>query len=69
VLLFLLVGRAPAILALTLAVLVYLAFIEVRKLPASRTAKLWWVLLVLLVHFPAYLALRFWADRKREATT
>ncbi len=66
---FLLVGEAPAVLALTLLVLVYLAYIEVRKLPVSRRAKLWWVLLVLLVHFPAYLALRFWAERKREATT
>ena len=62
----LLVGQAPAILALTLLVLVYLAFIEVRKLPVRRTVKLWWVLLVFLVHFPAYLALRFWAERKRE---
>jgi hypothetical protein len=68
VLLFLLVGRAPAVLALTLLVLVYLAFIEVRKLPVRRTVKLWWVLLVLLLHFPAYLALRFWAERKGEAT-
>ena len=46
-LLFLVVGRAPAVLALTLLVLVYLAFIEVRKLEVSRTVKLWWVLLVL----------------------
>ena len=68
-LLLLLVGQASAILALTLLVLVYLAFIEVRTLPVRRTVKLWWVLLVFLVHFPGYLALRFWAERKREATT
>jgi hypothetical protein len=61
---FLLFGRVPIVLLVTLAVALYLTWIELRALPLSRMQKLWWYLLVLLTHFIGYLALRLYAARR-----
>lgn len=61
---FLLYGRVPYVLLATLAVALYLTWIELRALPLSRMQKLWWYLLVFLTHFVGYLALRLYAARR-----
>lgn len=62
--LFLLFGRVPIVLLATLAIALYLTWIELRALPLSRMQKLWWYSLVLLTHFVGYLALRLYAARR-----
>ena len=66
-LLFLLVDSVPDILWLSLAGLVYLAWIEVRKEPELLPqVKLWWCLLVVLTNIPGYVALRIWVAVRRR---
>jgi hypothetical protein len=69
--LFVLTGRAPALLILLLALLVYLSWLDLRTEPVDGKVKLWWYLLVALLNVPAYLALRIWLAvirrRRREA--
>ena len=67
-LLFLLIGRAPLVLLLTLLIALYLTVIELRPLPLSRMAKLWWFLLVVLTHFAGYLALRAYVAHRRATS-
>jgi dolichyl-phosphate-mannose--protein O-mannosyl transferase len=70
-LLFLLFDSVPDILWLSLAGLVYLAWIEVRREPELLVqVKLWWCLLVFLLNVPGYVALRIWvlARRRRRAS-
>lgn len=55
--LFMLFGSAPVVLVITLLALVYLAFLELRKRPLSRQARLAWLLFVFLTHALGYLAL------------
>ena len=66
--LFFLIDTVPDILWLSLFALVWLAWIEVRREPdLMLQAKVWWCLLVFLVNFPAYIALRIWVwDRRRR---
>lgn len=47
-----------AIMWLALLVAVGLAYWEVRENQFGKKAKMWWVLLVLLIHVPGYLVLR-----------
>jgi hypothetical protein len=64
---FLLLDTVPDILWLSLAGLVYLAWIEVRKEPdLLPQVKLWWCLLVFLVNIPGYVALRIWVAVRRR---
>ena len=68
--LFLITGRTPAFLVVLLGLLVYLSWIDLRHEPAEDKVKLWWLLLVVLLNVPAYLALRVWlvrVRRRREA--
>jgi hypothetical protein len=66
-LLFLLFDAVPDILWLSLAGLVYLAWIEVRREPELvPQVKLWWCLLVLLTNVPGYVALRIWVAVRRR---
>ena len=68
--LFLITGRAPAFLVVLLGLLVYVSWIDLRHEPAEDKVKLWWLLLVVLLNVPAYLALRVWlvrVRRRREA--
>jgi hypothetical protein len=67
--LFLLIGSVPVILALCLVGLVYLTWVELRHEDLEPLVKLWWYLLVLLTHVPGYVALRIWlvVRRRRDA--
>jgi hypothetical protein len=69
--LFVLTQRAPLPILLLLAIMVYLAVIEVRnREDMSFQAKVWWVMLVFLANFPGLIALRiytFWLNRRRSA--
>lgn len=67
-LLFVLVQRAPLFLCLLLAIMVYLAVIEVRASDMALQAKLWWVLLVFLTNFPGLIALRLYTLVRRRRT-
>jgi hypothetical protein len=58
VIVFVFLHRVPAILALALAGMVYLTWIEVREEPFDRMVKLWWCLLVALFNLPGYLVMR-----------
>ena len=67
-LLFFLPGPPPAILALTLALALYLAVVELRELRPHYLWWSWWLLLVFMTHFVGYLALRgYGAYRRRTA--
>jgi hypothetical protein len=64
--LFLLIGSVPVILALCLVGLVYLTWVELRHEDLEPLVKLWWGLLVLLTHVLGYLALRIWIAVRRR---
>ena len=52
---------------LSLVAVLGLAIWEIREQKFSRKATMWWLLLVALLHFPAYIALRILvAYRRRE---
>ena len=68
VLFFLLLGMYPYVLLLTWALSIYLTWIEVREQQMDRLHKIWWLQLTFLLHFPGYLALRFWVFYRRRAT-
>ncbi len=66
--LFFLPGPPLWILALTLAIALYLTAIELRELRPHYLWWFWWLLLVFLTHFLGYLALRgYVAYRRRHA--
>jgi hypothetical protein len=58
VIVFVILHRVPPILALALAGMVYLTWVEVRGETFDRTVKLWWCLLVALFNLPGYLVMR-----------
>ncbi len=68
---FVLLGNMPLLLALILAAMVYLTWIEVREEPISGMAKAWWCSLVLLLNLLGYIVLRvtfaIWRARGRPA--
>jgi TctA family transporter len=67
VLVFYLFDRAPPLLILLLAIMVYLAFIEVRNEPdMAWQVKLWWILLVFLTNFLGLIALRIYVTVRRR---
>lgn len=67
-LIFWLLGFYPIVLLLTWAIALYLTFIETREQRLEGRQTLWWLLLVVLIHFPGYLALRAWAIFRRHRT-
>lgn len=72
VLLFVLVQKAPLFLVALLAIMVYLAVIEVRNEPEMTfQVKVWWVMLVFLTNFPGLIALRIYlmVVRRRRAAS
>jgi hypothetical protein len=69
VLLFLLLGFYPVVLRLTWALALYLTWIETREQRMDGRHKLWWIQLTFLIHFPGYLALRFWIFFRRHRAT
>jgi len=68
---FVLLGSVPPLLALALAGMIYLTWIEVRNEQISPVAKLWWCLLVFLFNLIGYIAMRvalaIWRARGRPA--
>jgi hypothetical protein len=70
VLIILLLGFAPWVIVLTLAIALYLTVIELLELRPNYGWWIWWLLLVFLTHFVGYLILRgyaFYEHRQREA--
>jgi hypothetical protein len=71
VIFFVLFQQAPIPLLILLAIMVYLAVIEVRnREDMSFQAKVWWVMLVFLTNFPGLIALRvytFFLNRRHAA--
>ena len=64
---FFLFDTVPDILWLSLAGLVYLAWIEVRHEPdVLPQVKLWWCLLVFFLNVPGYVALRILVALRRR---
>lgn len=68
-LVILLLGFAPLLMLLTLALALYLTVVELRELRPNYLWWIWWLLLVFMTHFVGYLALRVYAlvERHREA--
>lgn len=65
---FLLLGYIPWVLALTLVLALYLAVIELREMHVHYTRWFWWLLLVFMTHFVGYLLLRVYSYvRRRQA--
>jgi hypothetical protein len=70
VLILLLLGYAPWLMLLTLALALYLTVIELRELRPHYLWWAWWILLVVMTHFIGYLVLRgyaFWHHRQARA--
>ncbi len=70
-LLFVIIQQAPLWAILLLAVMVWLAMVEVWKRDTMTTLqKVWWVLLVLLTNFIGLIALRVWIywSSRRESS-
>jgi hypothetical protein len=67
VLVIILLGIAPLVMWLTLAVALYLTVIELREMePAPHYAWwIWWLLFVFMTHFVGYLFLRAYAVYRR----
>jgi hypothetical protein len=67
--LFVLFGSTPVVLVITLLAMLYLSWMELRKLPIQRMAKLAWMLGIFLTHAFGFLALLGYVQwRKRAAT-
>jgi hypothetical protein len=66
VIVFLLTGRVPYVLVLTLALALWLTVVELRELRPSWKMWVWWLLLVFLTHFIGYLLLRAYAAYRRS---
>ena len=64
-LLILLLGFAPLVIWLTLALALYLTVIELRELRPHYVWWFWWLLLVFMTHFIGYLFLRAYAVYRR----
>ena len=67
-LLFFLPGPPLPILALTLAVALYLTVVELREVRPHYLWWFWWLLLVFLTHFIGYLVLRGYVAYQRRGS-
>ncbi len=65
-LLILLLGFAPLLMWLTLAIALYLTVIELREIGLHWSWWIWWLLLVFMTHFVGYLVLRAYAVYRRR---
>ena len=64
-LLILVLGFAPPLVLLTLAIALYLTAIELREMQVHFLWWFWWLLLVFMTHFVGYLFLRAYAVYRR----
>jgi hypothetical protein len=69
VLVILLLGFAPWVVLLTLALALYLTVIELLELRPHFVWWIWWLLLVFLTHFVGYLILRGYAFYRHRTAT
>ena len=67
-LLILVLGFAPPLILLTLALVLYLTAIELREMQVHYLWWFWWLLLVFMTHFIGYLFLRAYAVYRRWNT-
>jgi hypothetical protein len=65
VLLIILLGFAPLLMWLTLALALYLTAIELREMHVHYVWWFWWLLLVVMTHFIGYLILRVYVVYRR----
>ena len=66
-LLFVLTQTVPPIMLLVLGVALYLVWVDVKDEPDLEfQVKVWWFLLVLLLHVPGYLVFRVWIAVRRH---
>jgi hypothetical protein len=67
VLLFVIFQQVPLILLLILIVCLYLVWVDIKDEPGLEfQVKLWWGMLVLLLHVPGYLIFRVWIAVRRH---
>jgi len=67
VIVFVLTQTVAPIILLALAVVLYLTVIDLRQEEDLEfTIKVWWFLLVLLLHVPGYLVFRVWLAVRRN---
>jgi hypothetical protein len=67
VILFVIIQQVPLILLLVLIVCLYLVWADVKDEPDLEfQIKIWWFLLVLLLHVPGYLIFRLWIAVRRR---
>jgi hypothetical protein len=67
VLLFVIFQAVPVILLLVLGVCLYLVWVDIKDEPGLEFIhKVWWFLLVLLLHVPGYLIFRIWIAMRRH---
>jgi hypothetical protein len=67
VLLFVIFQKVPLILLLILAVCLYLVWVDLKdEADIEFQIKIWWFLLVLLLHVPGYLIFRLWIAAHRH---
>ena len=64
-LLILVLGFAPPLILLTLAIALYLSAIELREMQVHYLWWFWWLLFVFMTHFVGYLILRAYAVYRR----
>lgn len=60
-------AETSVVLTLLLIAALGLTFWETRELQLDKRMTLWWLLLVVLIHVPGYLALRVWGFSRRRA--
>ena len=66
-LLFVIFQQVPLILLLILVVCLYLVWVDVKDEPDLEfQIKVWWFLLVVLLHVPGYLIFRLWIAVRRR---
>ena len=64
---FVILGQVPLVLAVAQVAMVYLAWVELRKEPGlTFEAKLWWCLLVFLFNVIGFAALWIWVTARRR---
>jgi hypothetical protein len=66
VLVILLLGFAPLLMIITLALALYLTVVELLEMRPNYLWWIWWLLLVFMTHFVGYLILRVYAFAQRR---
>ena len=64
--LFAVLGQVPTILLVVLGICLYLVWVDIKNEPVDFQIKLWWFLLVLILHVPGYLIFRVWIAVRRH---